>query len=201
MRILFIALVTAVTAGAASADDAAKAERKARIEKYIEMGQSGVYYKEETDVKNGVITQAYIVGTASISSVLGEAEGLELAKEKAEESAKSAFVKWLGSSVTVRKTVKEEILLTTEGADGELKESGKKVERRTKEFDETASAMVRGMKLVGTSQSGKEKKFIIVYRWEPGLAPAKGDGSETPAKGKNAKDGSKIPDKTIIIDD
>ena len=201
MRIFFMALVAAVTAGTASADDAAKAERKARIEKYIEAGQAGVFYKEETDVKNGIITQAYIVGTATISSVLGDEEGLELAKEKAEESAKAEFVKWLGSSVTIRKNVKEEILLSKEGADGDVKDVGKKVERRTKEFDETASGIVRGLKLVGVSQSGKEKKMILVYRWEPGFTVAKADGSDKPAKWKEAKDGSKIPDKKIIIDD
>lgn len=202
MRMFGMVLTVAFAAAPVAADDdTAKAARKARIEKYIDVGQPGVFYKDETDIKDGAVTTAYIVGTATISAVLGDAEGLELAKEKAEESAKAEFVKWLGSSVTIRKNNKEEILLTLEGTGGETKEVGKKVERRTKEFDETASSVVRGLKFVGASQISKEKKYVIIYRWEAGVTAAKANGGSDKPKGKDVKEGAKIPDKKVIIDD
>ena len=47
----------------------------------------------------------FVVGSSPISTTLGVEEGLEIAQERAEESAKSAFVKFLNGKVTVRKTV------------------------------------------------------------------------------------------------
>jgi hypothetical protein len=190
----------------------AKAETRAQIEKYLEAATPGVFWKDEKDLKDNRFERVYIVGTSTISTVLGENEGLEIAKERAEESAKAEFVKWLGSKVTIRKTVKNEVLLTLEGAntpDGAgVREAGKQVERRTKEFEETAGGMVRGLKLAGVHQNGGQKKYVIVYRWEARAADAAGRANDKPADPKKPADPAApkksapaIPDKKIIIDD
>lgn len=176
---------------------AAKAEVRARVEKYLDAATPGVFYSDEKDTKDGRVERAFVVGVSAISTALGADEGLEIAKERAEESAKAEFVKWLGSKVTVRKTVNNEILLVKEGveaADGGVttKEAGKRVERRTKEFEETASGVVRGLRVAATHQNGKEKKFVIVYRWESKAADSKAN---------DKKSVPSVPDKKTIIDD
>ena len=181
-----------------------KAELKVRAEKYLDAGIPGVFTSDEKDLKNGRIERAFVVGVSPISTVLGADEGLEIAKERAEESAKTEFVKWLGSKVTVRKTVKNETLLTKEGeekSDGtaNTKELGKRVERRTKEFEETASHLVSGMKVVAVHQMAKEKKLVIVYRWDAATAAAVGKIGDPKSDAK--KPLGKIPDKKVIIDD
>ncbi len=36
----------------------------------------------------------------------------------------------------------------------------------TKEFEETASSLVRGLKVVGMEQKANEKIYTVVYRWD-----------------------------------
>jgi hypothetical protein len=189
--------------------DPAKDAMRLRIANYLEKCQAGVFYSEEKDLADGRFTRLFIVGTSPISTSLGVEDGLELAREKAEESAKEQFVKFLESKVTVRKTVKNEVLITKEGTDGGenpgVRENAKKVERRTKEFEETASGLVRGLKVVGSQQFGKEKKFVIVYRWDAKTADAIGRineplPKEVPKKAEPSKDKT-IPDKKVIIDE
>lgn len=197
----------------------AKAEVRARVEKYLETAEPGVFYNDEKDAKkSGEIVRLFVVGTSSISSVLGEDEGAEIARERAEEAAKTAFVTWLGSKVTVRKTTTNEILLTKEGAEGPdgtvAKEAGKRVERRTKEFEETASSVVKGLKVAAVHLDPKAKKYVVVYRWEAKSVVAIGkvneklnaDGKSGETKpgekaGGDKKSGLKLQEKKVIIDD
>lgn len=183
--------------------EAAKADLKARAEKYLQAASPGVFFSEEKDAKDGRIERVFIVGVSAISTVLGAEEGLDIARERAEESAKTEFVKWLGSKVSVRKSVTNETLLTIEGeesdAGAKTKEFGKRVERRTKEFEETASHLVRGFKPVASFQNGKEKKLVIVYRWDNGVTPAVAKPAEPKAPAK--KSVPLIPDRKVIIDE
>lgn len=203
-RVLVVALTTLTCVAApARADDPAaaaraartKAELKARAEKYLTAGVAGVQVDAETDLVDGRYVRMFVVGTATISTVLGAAEGLEIAKEKAEERAKAAYVKWLGSRVRVIRTSADEVLLLKEGEDGGAgrKDQGKLVERSTKGYEETAAGLVRGLKLVAYEQKGAERTVIAVYRWD---APAAG-GGKSPAAGTPAV----IPDKKVVIDD
>lgn len=214
-----MALVTAVAYADDKAD--AKAEMKARVAAYIDAAKPGAYYSEEKDTKDGEIIRVFVVGSSVISTTLGVEEGLEIAQERAEESAKAAFVNWLGSKVTIRKNVKNEIVMTKEGeenADGQgtSKEAAKRVERRTKEFEETASSMVKGLKVVGTDQIGKQKKYVVVYRLDvkslgaidkigAKLNAKPGEEAKKPAEKdapeKKTAPGKEIPSKRIIIDD
>jgi hypothetical protein len=189
--------------------DALKADLKARTEKYMELALPGVFLSDEKDVKDGQVVRLFVVGISTISTTLGLEEGLEIAMERAEESAKTAFVTFLGSKVTVRKNVKNEILLCKDGEEtadsGTTKDLGKKVERRTKEFEESATSIVRGLKVVAKDQIGKEKKLVVVYRWESklaDLAAGVGDKLNNPKIDPKKVDPKKtIPDKKIVIDD
>src|SRR5207253_96093 len=115
-------------------------------------------------------------GRSTISTVLGVQEGLEVAQERAEEAAKAAFVTWLNGKVTVRKTSANQLIIVKEGEEGTgndgVREQAKMVEKRTREFQETASSLVRGLKLVASETKGKEKTYTVVYRWEPHTAGA-----------------------------
>lgn len=223
MRMIIAPLVVLAVATLGFADDkaAAKEEMKARIAAYLDAAKPGVYYSEEKDTKNGEIIRVFVVGASVISTTLGVEEGLEIAQERAEESGKTAFVTWLGSKVTIRKSVKNEIIMTKEGEEnaegqGTTKEAAKRVERRTKEFDETAAGMVKGLKVVGSDQIGKQKKYVVVYRFDvkalnaidklgerlntkPGEEAKKPAEKNTPEK-KTAP-GKEIPSKRTIIDD
>lgn len=189
----------------------ARAEVRARVEKYLAAGTSGVFYSEDRDTKDGRIVRVFAVGVSPLSAVLGDEEGAEIARERAEESAKAQFVTWLGSKVTVRKTATSEILLTTEGDGAAVKEAGKKVERRTKEFEETASSVVRGLKVAAVHQDVKNKKYVIVYRWDAKAVDGAAEVNEKlnspdPKKPEDKKPDPKkpvigLPDKKIVIDD
>lgn len=169
----------------ADADDkpdpaaAAKVELKARVEKYLDAATPGVYFSDDKDVREGRIERVFVVGVSPINPALGADDGLEVAKERAEESAKAEFVKWLGSKVTVRKAVTNEVVLPRDGEEGanggvRAKEVARRVERRTKEFDETASSVVRGLKVVGVQQGGKPRQVVIVYVWDAKTADGAG---------------------------
>jgi hypothetical protein len=177
-----------------------KAELKARAEKYLTVGTPGVQVDPEKDLKDGRYVRVFVVGTSPVSTVLGVEEGLAIAREKAEESAKAELVKWLDAKVAIRKTATDEVLLLTEGdgTPGGPKEQGKKVERRTREYEETAAGLVRGLKLVAYEQKGAERKVICVYRWDAGPVPtpeaARGAAPAKPVE-------PAIPDKKVVIDD
>lgn len=186
----------------------ARAEVRARIEKYLAAGTPGVFYSEANDTKNGRIVRVFVVGTSPLSAVLGDQEGAEIARERAEESAKAQFVTWLGSKVAVRKTTTSEILLTTEGDGTAVKEAGKAVERRTKEFEETASSVVRGLKVAAVHQDAKNKKYVAVYRWEAKAVDGAAGASDklNAAPGKPSDPAPKkpvvgLPDKKIVVDE
>ena len=210
------AILTAWMSSAVADDKpATKDDSKSRVAEYLASATTGVRYSEDKDIADGRILRVYVVGTATINTVLGVEEGIEIAKEKAEESAKAEFVKWLGSKVDLRKKSSGEVILSKEGEEGAVRESGKMVERRSKDYEETASALVRGLKLVGAEQKGKEKKYVVMYRWEAKTADAIGRIGEKPTpkvedkpvakeppavKPPAKKDAPAIPDKKFIDD-
>jgi hypothetical protein len=204
-------------------DEKPKDDVKVRIEKYLENGKPGVFYSETHDTKEGDFLRLFVVGRSTISTALGADEGLEIAQERAEENAKIAFVSFLNGKVTVRKTSTNQIILSKEGEEGAgdetVREKAKKVEKRTREFEETAGAPVRGLKVVAFESKAKEKSYVIVYRWSactaeaagkindklnkpkiPGEKPNEG-GKKSGSSDKPKGDNKEIPNKKVIIDD
>ena len=97
-----------------------------------------------------------------------------------------------------------------------MREQGKKVEKRTKEFEETASSMVRGLKVVGMEQKANEKTYTTVYRWDAELNsaigkidnklnkpvdPSERDGTKPDERKAKPAPNKTIPNKKIIVDD
>lgn len=142
-----------------------------RVEAYLHGGTAGVYFRENEDTHDGKIIRIYVVGTATVNTALGVSEGLEWARERAGEVARSEFVNWLGSKVTIRKTVEGEMQLVKDGNEnhsgqGESQEAMKKTERRTTIYEETASSLVRGLKFIAGEDRPHEKRYVAVYRWD-----------------------------------
>ena len=116
------------------------------------------------------------------------------------ESAREQLVRFLASKVTVRITARDEVVITKEGGDDGQKETGKKVERRTREVEETAAALIRGLRVAGARQAGSEKTYVVVYRWDAKTTDAAatvGDRMDSRPKAVSPKAG----DKQIIVRD
>ena len=79
------------------------------------------------------ITSCIVVGQSRISTALGKAKGLEVARKRADLSASAEFVKWLKQDVTVVENTDEDTVTLLEGSEEDnkdtLKESGKAVEK------------------------------------------------------------------------
>lgn len=139
---------------------------KERVSNLLEARLKGVSTDKD---KNGSIIRLYIVGTSTISTVLGVEEGLEIASEKAEEMAKVELSKFLETKVSFNKNNKGEYIMTIEGeengdGEGDRKEFGKKIEKRSTEYKEATSAVIKGIKVAGREHKGKT--FVAVYKIE-----------------------------------
>lgn len=143
-----------------------------RVSGYLDQAIPGVFFSESKDTKGGQIIRLFAVGTAPIRASLGSLDGLEMARERAQESAREELVRFLASKVKVRITARDEVVITKEGGEDGQKETGKKVETRSREVEETAAALIRGLRVAGARQNGDEKRYVVVYRWEASAADA-----------------------------
>jgi hypothetical protein len=192
LRTVGLTLVAAFTFAAFTrADDSAAPKDDAQakeLSRIVQLGQ-GVH-KVKTDDK-GRIKSCVVVGQSRISTVLGKAKGLETARQRAALAARAEFVKWLKEKVSVHETTDDEAILFLEGSEGNdkdaLKESGKAVEKTSKKMGSVAEGLVRGMQLLHTETSGKDKTYTLVYGWERKTAQAT----------KKVREDSKAPDKKI----
>jgi hypothetical protein len=163
--------------------------------------------------KKGRITSCIVVGQARISTVLGKAKGIELAKDKAILDCSAQFVKWLKEEVTVYQSNDEESIVLIEGQenkeDESLLESGKAVEKSGKKMESLSKGLVRGLQIVHKEIDGNGKTYTLVKGWKADTAErtkkiSAGLASDETKKNdiKNAKtsdisDGQKKIDKEI----
>ena len=124
----------------------------------------------------GRITSFVVVGQARVSTALGKAKGLEVARDKAKLDASGELVKWLSEKVSVRQTSDEETILFTEGAEGgganDVRESGKAVEKTTKKIESVAQGLVRGLQVLHTEVNAEDKTYTTVLGWDAKMAKA-----------------------------
>lgn len=186
------------------ADDKAKddAEVAKAMSKIAQLGP-GVYAIKKDDM--GRITSCIIVGQSRISTVLGEAKGLQDARDKARLDASAQFVKWLKEKVSVHEKGDNETILFMEGSEENdkdaLKESGKAVEKNSKQFESISEGEVRGLQVLHVEVSDKDKTYTLVLGWSAENAKATekiDDGDKKPEERP-----SKKPDeeKTATSDD
>ena len=116
--------------------------------------------------KKGNITAFVVVGQARISTSLGKAKGLELARNKANLACSAEFVKWLKEEVSVYESNDEETVILLEGSeegdDESLSESGKSVEKSSKKMESLSKGLVRGLQLLHKEVDGDGKTYTVI---------------------------------------
>jgi hypothetical protein len=182
-KILFVpativALSFAFNAATASAADKKEgAEPKAgsveeQMDNLVKQGPGIHNIKKD---KKGRVQSLILVGQSRISTVLGATKGKEVARKRAEQSAKAAFVKWLGEAVAVYESQDNETTLFLQGEESNdknaLSEAGKAVEKNTDSYKSVSAGLVRGLQLLHTDLNAEDKEYTVVYGWS--LANAK----------------------------
>ncbi len=218
-KILFVtativALVFAFsTAFTSAADKKEGAESKAvsveeQMDNLVKQGP-GVHNIKKDD--KGRVQSLVIVGQSRLSTVLGAAKGKELARKRAAQSAKTAFVQWLGEAVVVCENAENETTLFLQGEESNdknaLSEAGKAVEKNTDTYKSVAAGLVRGLTLLHTNLNAEDKECSVVYGWslanaksakdtathDPGIEkPSGNEPSEKKSSGKDMSDKKKI---------
>lgn len=133
----------------------------------VELGP-GVYEIQIGD--NGQIESFVVVGQARISTVLGKAKGLEVARNKANLDCSAQLVKWLKEEVQIRESSDEETIILLQGEDsgeaGGLTESGKALERTTKRIESISAGLVRSLQLLHKEVDADGKTLTVVKGWQ-----------------------------------
>ena len=182
-KILFVpatvvALLFAVNVAIAAADEKKEgAEPKAvsveeQMDNLVKQGP-GIHNIKKDD--KGRVKSLVVVGQSRISTVLGATKGKEVARKRAEQSAKAAFVKWLGESVMVCENSENETTMFIQGEESNdknaMSEAGKAVEKNTDTYKSVAAGLVRGLQLLHSDVNAEDKECTVVYGWS--LANAK----------------------------
>ena len=166
--------------------------------------------------KKGHIVSCVVVGQARISTSLGKAKGLELARNKANLDCSAQFVKWLKEDVQINESGGDESVVLMEGTEGDdgdsLKESGKSVEKSSKKMESVSKGLVRGLQMLHKDVDGGKKLYTVVKGWKAdnseGVKKISADSASDEPAGKKEKSGNsdsandeadskKTKDKTI----
>lgn len=182
--------------GLVAADDAG-AKPEVVLSRLVELGPGVHAIKKD---KKGRILSCVVVSQARISTALGKAKGLEVARDKANLAAAAEFVKWLKEEVTIRQTSDEETVTLIEGSEGgdneTLKESGKAIERTSKKIESISSGLVRGLQLIHKEVDADGKTYSIVKGWKADTAQglkniAADQASDKPGTGRTPRTADK----------
>ena len=167
-----VALLFAFNATIASADEKKEgAEPKAgsveeQMDNLVKQGP-GIHNIKKDD--KGRVQSLIVVGQARISTVLGAIKGKEVGRKRAEQSAKAAFVKWLGEAIVICENSANETTLFLQGEEGKdkdtLSEAGKAVEKTSDTYKSVAAGLVRGLTLLHSELNAEDKEYSVVYGW------------------------------------
>lgn len=143
-----------------------KPSTEERLAKIAKLGPGVHAIKKD---KKGQIVSCLVVGQARISTALGKAKGLEIARDKANLAASAEFVKWLKEDVAVYQSSEDESVILIEGAedadDDTLKESGKAVEKNSTKMESVSKGLVRGLQPLYKAVDGDGKTYTIIKGW------------------------------------
>ncbi len=176
---------------------AKEAHPKSKLDKivddYVNSGVDGVV--DVRTGKDGRITKVVILGAARISTVLGAADGLQTARNEARLRAAGKFRQFVQEKVSMVETAKSERIVTLEGKENSLTETGKKISKNTEEYKTSSEGMVRALQVLGyrmVSLNKKEKMYVMVVGWDhktSDLAKKLAGGLDRDGAGDDAKDG------------
>lgn len=207
-RALTMALAGLISSSYAEQAAPETASSSEKVQQLAGMGP-GVHKVQKDEA--GRMKSCVIVGQARISTVLGNAKGLEMARKRANLSANAEFVKWMKSSVKAIETMTNESIVYLEGSDKALSESGKATEVTKENVELVSQGVVRGMTLIGVHQDGSGGVFTAVFGWTPRYA-ALADETQSansnpstvaPAVAPSApgQANAPIPTKTVVSED
>lgn len=167
-----VALSFALATATASAAETKSGSVEEQMDNLVKQGPGIHNIKKDS---KGRVQSLIVVGQSRISTVLGEAKGKEMARKKAEQSAKAAFVKWLGEAVVVCENQDNEATIFIQGEEGNdknaLSEAGKAVEKTSDSYKSVAAGLVRGLQVIHSEVNAEEKECTVVFGWS--LANAK----------------------------
>jgi ABC-type cobalt transport system substrate-binding protein len=143
-----------------------------QMDNYVKQGP-GIHNIKKDD--KGRVQSLILVGQSRISTVLGATKGKEVARKRAEQSAKATFIKWLGEAVVVCENSENETTMFLQGEEGKdkeaLSEAGKAVEKNSDTYKSVASGLIRGLTLLHSDLNAEDKEYSVIYGWS--LANAK----------------------------
>ena len=162
-RVLACCLAMAIPQIALGQDDEGGNDVAKEMKRIAALGP-GVHEVQKD--KKGQITSCIIVGQARISTALGKAKGIELARDKANLDCSAQFVKWLKEEVSVYQSNEDETIILMEGSEEKendsLKESAKSVEKNSKKMESVAKGAVRGLQMLHKETDGDGKTYTVV---------------------------------------
>ena len=153
-----------------------RASEESAVQKHMaNIAAMGPGVHEVRKNKKGRIVSCFVVGQSRISTALGKAKGLEVARKRADLNASAEFVKWLKQDVTVVENNEDETVTLLEGTEEQnkdaLKESGKAVEKIGSKMTSTAQGLVRGLQgPLHVGRDGENKQITVVKGWNADTA-------------------------------
>ena len=135
---------------------------------------------------SGKLKSLKVVGQARISSVLGNAKGLEVAQQKAKLSAQQSYIQWLTTNASSVEVNDEETVITLSGDGEKTTEQGKGSEKITNVIKSHSDGLIRGLALVGKDVNADGETLTLIYIWSPTRAAQAVDA----AKANSGKEGS-----------
>ena len=158
--------------------------------------------------KEGNITSCMVVGQARISTVLGKAKGLEIARDKANLACSTEFIKWLKEEVTFFQSNEDETIFLMEGSEGDddesLSETGKSIDKNSRKSGSISKGLVRGLQIIHKDVDSDGETYTVIKGWsartaqgvkkvasdlasdEPESKKAEGKGKKGQADGKRS---------------
>ena len=204
MRILACFMVGLISLGApvARAQDSDADKKQPSVEEQlhalVELGP-GVHEIQIGD--NGQIESFVVVGQARISTVLGKAKGLEVARNKANLDCSAQLVKWLKEEVQIRESSDEETIILLQGEDnGEATgatESGKSLERTTKRIESISAGMVRSLQILHKEVDADGKTLTVVKGWQREMSESSKELRESLQSDKQKPKSNSTPQPNI----
>jgi hypothetical protein len=169
---MFACVVGVVRSDEQSTDQESKMVEE-RLAKIAALGP-GVHSIQKD--KKGRITSCIVVGQSRISTALGKAKGLEVARKRADLNASAEFVKWLKQDVTIIENTDDETVILLEGAEGDnqdaAKESGKAVEKTGTRITTISQGLVRGLQVLHVKTEGEDKTLTVLKGWKAATSEA-----------------------------
>ncbi|MCB9921812.1 MAG: hypothetical protein H6822_06505 [Planctomycetaceae bacterium] len=203
----FLTISLSIATAKAGDDDGPSTQEK--LERLVALGPGVHQIKKD---RKGRIISCVVVGQSPISTVLGKAKGVEMARSKADLACSASFVKWLKEEVTVYQTSDGESIILIEGtesADGDtLVESGKAIEKESTKMESVSKGIVRGLQVIHKYVNGEDKTYTLVKGWKADSADGvkkvasdlADDGVESSSGSNKKTSKSKRADKRIESD-